>query len=117
MLEVQKIEESNDDLELNSQDNLSFIKNKNKDGFNSYIKFAIEIEDSGVGISKENLKNIFVDFMKLNEHKKINPTGTGLGLSICKLLVEKMRGKIHVSSEVNIGTTFRIVISSKAKLP
>lgn len=36
---------------------------------NSYIKFAIEIEDSGVGIKIENIPNIFIDFMKLNEHK------------------------------------------------
>ena len=60
-----------------------------------YIKFAIEIEDSGVGISKENLKGLFTDFNKLDEHSKINPTGTGLGLSICKLIVEKMRGKVR----------------------
>lgn len=80
------------------------------------MKFAIEIEDQGVGISEANLKNLFMDFMKLNEHKKINPQGTGLGLSICKLLVEKMRGKIHVKSKINEGTTFQIIISSKAKL-
>ena len=96
---------------------MSSNKNKIENSSKSYIKYAIEIEDSGVGISEKNLKNIFVDFMKLNEHKNINPTGTGLGLSICKLLVEKMRGRIHVSSKVNVGTTFRIVISSKAKLP
>lgn len=41
--------------------------------YESYVKFAIEIEDSGVGISNENLGNIFVDFMKLNEHGKMNP--------------------------------------------
>lgn len=37
------------------------------------MKFAIEVEDSGKGISKENLKNLFVDFGKLDEHSKINP--------------------------------------------
>ena len=35
---------------------------------NCYIKFALEIEDSGIGISKDNLKEIFVDFKKLGEH-------------------------------------------------
>ena len=78
-----------------------------------YIKFAIEIEDSGVGISKENLPNIFIDFMKLQEHQKINPNGTGLGLSICKLIVEKMNGKIDVNSELGVGTTFKVTIFSK----
>lgn len=63
------------------------------------------------------MPNIFVDFMKLGEHKNFNPQGTGLGLSICKLLVEKMRGHIDVKSKINVGTTFRIVISSTARLP
>ena len=40
-----------------------------------------------------------------------------MGLSICKLLVEKMRGNIDVKSEKNVGTTFTINISSKARLP
>ena len=52
-------------------------------------------------MSDENLKNIFVDFMRVNEHSKINPQGTGLGLSICKLIVENMRGKINVNSKIN----------------
>ena len=38
----------------------------------TYIKFAIEIEDEGVGISDNNLDKIFVDFMKVDEHDKIN---------------------------------------------
>ena len=81
-----------------------------------YVKFAIEIEDSGVGISDENLKNIFVDFMKLQEHSKINPTGTGLGLSICKLIVNKMRGDIKVASKKGVGTTFSVFICAKARM-
>jgi len=44
--------------------------------------------------------------MKLDEHAKINLQGTGLGLSICKLIIEKMRGKIKVKSKVDKGTTF-----------
>lgn len=82
----------------------------------TYIKFAIEIEDEGVGISQENLGKIFVDFMKLDEHEKINHQGTGLGLSICKLIVEKMRGTINVDSVPGKGTTFQIIICSKIKM-
>lgn len=82
----------------------------------SYIKFAIEIEDSGVGISEDKINDIFVDFMKLKEHSKINPNGTGLGLSICKLIVEKMNGKISVSSKKDVGTTFSVIIRSKVML-
>lgn len=81
-----------------------------------YIKFAIEIEDSGVGISEENKNNLFIDFGKLKEHSSINPTGTGLGLSICKKIVTKMRGNIEVDSKINVGTTFRVLIGTKAKV-
>ena len=90
-------------------------KHSNK-GQQSFVRFAIEIEDSGVGMSEENQRNLFVDFMKVNEHNDINPNGTGLGLSICKMIVEKMRGKINVKSEVGVGTTFQIVVSTKVKL-
>jgi signal transduction histidine kinase len=55
---------------------------------NNYIKFNMRIEDSGVGISKENLKNLFLNFGKLEEHDSMNQVGTGLGLSICKQLIE-----------------------------
>lgn len=47
-------------------------------------------------MAPENIKKLFVDFTKLDEHQEMNPTGTGLGLSICKLIVEKMRGQIKV---------------------
>ena len=46
----------------------------------------------------------------------MNPLGTGLGLSICKMIVDKMRGSISVESQINVGTTFRIEIGSKAIL-
>lgn len=58
-----------------------------------------------------------MDFMKIKEHQKINPTGTGLGLSICKMLVEKMRGNIFVKSREKVGTTFQVIVSSKAWIP
>lgn len=76
----------------------------------------MEIEDSGVGISDKNLKNLFIDFGKLEEHEKINPTGTGLGLSICKMILEQMGCKIFVKSELGLGTTFTIEICTEVKL-
>jgi signal transduction histidine kinase len=53
-----------------------------------FVKLKIEIIDSGVGIKKENLSKLFMDFSKLDEHSKINAQGTGLGLSICKRIIE-----------------------------
>ena len=73
LLEIQEYEEEYDEsINENSMNNCSNPNNvnvNNEEPVNCYIKFALQIEDSGVGISKENLKNIFVDFMKFDEHK------------------------------------------------
>jgi signal transduction histidine kinase len=69
-----------------------------------YIKFEIRIEDSGYGISKENIPKLFMNFGKLEEHAEGNKQGTGLGLSICKSLIELMGGSVTVESELGKGT-------------
>ncbi len=61
------------------------------------------ISDSGTGISKENLKNIFKPFYSTKGKQ-----GTGLGLHIVKTLVEQNGGKISVASEVGKGTQFKL---------
>ncbi|MCS7163906.1 MAG: ATP-binding protein, partial [Thermodesulfovibrio sp.] len=66
--------------------------------------FIIEVEDTGCGIHKENLKRIFDPFFTT----KIS--GTGLGLAISKRIVEEHGGIIKVESEINKGTTFRIYL-------
>ena len=72
-----------------------------------YINFEIRIKDSGVGIAKENLSKLFLNFSRLEDHQKSNERGTGLGLSICKSLLEKMGGTVTVESEgLGFGTTF-----------
>lgn len=70
----------------------------------------ITIKDNGTGIPEENLKNIFEPFFSTK-----GEFGTGLGLSITKDIVEKLGGKIHVDSEVNIGTRFTVTLPLKSK--
>ena len=67
----------------------------------------INISDNGIGIDNENFSKIFNAFERL--HSKSEYEGTGLGLSICKRIVELHHGKITVHSEINIGTTFKII--------
>ena len=81
-----------------------------------YIKLRIEIEDTGVGIKKENLKKLFMDFGKLDEHSKMNSQGTGLGLSICKKMIEKMGGTVNVDSVEGVGTTFTMHLMMRANM-
>jgi len=63
----------------------------------------IEIEDSGVGIPKENLDRIFDPFFTTKKSK-----GTGLGLSISYGIIQQHNGSIEVNSEVNKGTKVKI---------
>ena len=71
----------------------------------------MRIRDTGMGISRENIGKLFLNFGKLADPSGCNKTGTGLGLSICKHLIEKMGGKVHVESDgIGTGTTFVITM-------
>lgn len=60
------------------------------------------VQDSGIGISSEKAATIFERFGKVDNFVQ----GTGLGLTICRMLVEKMGGRIWVRSKLGKGTTF-----------
>lgn len=64
------------------------------------------VADTGCGIPEDKLPLIFDRFEKLNDFVQ----GTGLGLSICKSLVERLGGRIEVTSEVGKGSTFSICL-------
>lgn len=67
------------------------------------------IADTGRGIPKVAIPNLFTKFYRVNQQGTENqtPTGTGLGLYISKAIVELHHGKIWVESEVGKGSTFR----------
>lgn len=62
----------------------------------------IYVHDTGLGVPKEKLDNIFDRFVKLNTFAQ----GTGIGLSICKSIITQMGGEIGVESVVNEGSCF-----------
>ena len=72
---------------------------------------VIEIKDNGLGIPKEHLKSIFKMFYRVSS--KI--MGTGIGLFVVKEIVEKIDGKITVTSEENKGTTFSVILPNQMK--
>lgn len=71
---------------------------------NTWVEFRVE--DTGIGISKEKLMEIFQDFTQADDDIRINYGGSGLGLFICKKLVEMLGGQISVESVPGRGTTF-----------
>lgn len=71
---------------------------------NIWIEFRVD--DTGIGISREKLKEIFQDFTQADDNIRINYGGSGLGLFICKKLVEMLGGQISVESTPSKGTTF-----------
>ena len=75
-----------------------------KDGDDYVLRF--EIEDNGIGISKEKQENMFESFSQGSIQINRKYGGTGLGLSIVKGLIDILKGKIYVKSELGKGTTF-----------
>ena len=79
-------------------------------------KLSISVLDNGMGIAKDDIKNIFTAFAQAqhSEHKN-HSSGSGLGLSISHQLVHHMGGKIDVESIYGLGSKFSVEIPVKTK--
>lgn len=70
----------------------------------------IEVSDTGVGMEKEKIENLFKIGQKVSTKGTANEEGTGLGLLLCKTMVEKQNGTIWVESHPEMGTTFHFTL-------
>lgn len=85
--------------------------------WNEGKKAIVEISDTGIGISESEIKEIWERFYKADVSRKSTKYGeSGLGLAIVKSLVTSHRGTISVKSEVNKGTTFRVVFPGEIEM-
>ena len=79
---------------------------------NGVLRFRIH--DTGIGIPREKLGDLFKPFSQIDASSTRQYGGTGLGLSICKRLIELMGGTISVESEAGHGSTFTFTIPAAA---
>lgn len=97
---------------------MNFVSNAFKFTVSGHVAIGVEhndvrkevcfyVEDTGEGIPEAEQKMIFDRFYKINEFTQ----GTGLGLSICQVIATKLKGRITLSSEMNKGSRFNIVLS------
>lgn len=70
---------------------------------------VFHVTDTGTGIAPEKIGKVFERFVKANNFAQ----GTGLGLAICKTIIERLGGKISVTSELEKGTTFIFTLPAK----
>lgn len=77
------------------------------------LMLDVRVSDSGVGIQKEDLSKLFVEFERLDRLKNRSVEGSGLGLSITSRLVGLMDGRISVESEYGKGSCFGVLIPQR----
>ena len=84
----------------------------NEDEILSKVDLVIDVEDTGIGIPKQQLHSIFNEFEQTTgqDHSKFG--GTGLGLSISQRLVQLMGGTISVESTLGLGSTFTVHLNN-----
>jgi DNA-binding response OmpR family regulator/two-component sensor histidine kinase len=73
----------------------------------------ISVHDTGIGIPQTQLQNIFDRFYQVEDSQELTrKNGAGIGLSLAKVIMEKHRGQIKVTSEEGVGTTFSVLLQT-----
>lgn len=73
-------------------------------------KVIVRVKDNGEGIEEKNISRLFERFYRVDKSGGRTEGGSGLGLSIVKHIIEAHNGKIHVQSQINVGSEFSFTI-------
>ena len=77
------------------------------------VELVAAVEDTGIGIKKEDIDKLFKDFQRLDLEVNRNIEGTGLGLAITQGLAKMMNGRIEVESTYGKGSVFAVYLTQK----
>lgn len=92
-------------VKYNKEEGSVFVTIKKTNGI-----LLISVEDTGIGMTEDETKLLFQDFVRIKNSKTKYVTGSGLGLSIAKKMTELYNGTIEVQSTPDVGTTFIVKI-------
>lgn len=93
-----------------TQEGFIVMKVSAKNAQKGFIRLVVEVEDSGIGMTQENIDNLFVKFERFDMSRNRDIQGTGLGMSISQELADLMNGSIEVDSIYGMGSTFTVTI-------
>lgn len=96
----------------NSKVTIKIYEQKNVAGI-AGAAMAVDVCDQGNGIAKEQIARLTERFYRVDSHRSRDKGGTGLGLAIVKHIVNRHRGRMHIDSEIDIGSTFSIYLPIK----
>ncbi|MBO8086109.1 MAG: PAS domain S-box protein [Marichromatium sp.] len=80
-------------------------------------RLSIEVRDTGIGIARERLSELFNEFVQVDDSRRRRFGGTGLGLAICRGLARIMGGEIGCASEPGVGSRFWVRLPLRARAP
>lgn len=87
-----------------------------KEVFDGIENALVEIEDTGIGIAKEDTRIIYEEFRQASEGLSRNFEGTGLGLSIAKKIIDKLNGGIKLESVPGSGSIFKVYLPTLSNI-
>ena len=84
------------------------LQSRSMEGREGLTEICLFVRDTGVGIAAADVDRVFNRFEQVDNRLSTVTSGTGLGLAITQNLVEKMGGRIHVQSQLGVGTVFTV---------